>query len=232
MQHLSVDTAATALQQTPELSKFFGGNSESCFQATLAPRKDSSGNVTLRDAHAAAVVAGLNAAQPGRLNVIALEGNPGIGKTTAVTEFLSQQQEGYCFLYVSPRVVINRDVTNKLAQTFDGDPSGILTITSNAKLISAAPAWHIQEAARLNENLRRVDSAVVVNGVPNLIHPVCKYIFVTPEEEQAIDTDIVTSRRYKRSRNEREDSVQSQIQRGTKNVSNFCQEAAKAKSKR
>ena len=55
---------------------------------------------------AAAVVAGLNAAQPGLLNVIALEGvTPALGKTTAVTKFLAQQQEGYCFLYVSPRVV-------------------------------------------------------------------------------------------------------------------------------
>ena len=138
---------------------------------------------------------------------------PGIGKTTAVTKFLAQQQEGYCFLYVSPRVVINRDVTNKLARD-NGNPTGILTLTSNAKLIDAAPEWYAQQSAQSGEKPRRVDSAVVVDGIPHLVHPVCNTIFVSPEDEQAIDTNIVISRRYKRSRNEREDSVQSQIRPG------------------
>lgn len=214
MQPLAVEEAIASLQPTPELTNFFGDHPEAHLRSALQQRKVSDGNVSLRDAHAAAVVAGLNAAQPGRLNVIALEGNPGIGKTTAVTEFLSQQQQGYCFLYVSPRVVINRDVTNKLAYNDEGQPSGILTMTSNAKLIDAAAEWHAKAASQIGEKLRKVDSAVVVDGIANLQYPICNTVFVSPQEEQEIDTEIVASRRFKRSRNEREDSMQSQIRPG------------------
>ena len=214
MQPLSLEDALASLQHTPDLEEFFGGNPEPYLVSALNPRLSPEGRVTLRDAHAAAVVAGLKAAQPGRLNVIALEGNPGIGKTTAVTQFLSQQEEGYCFLYVSPRVVINRDVTTKLARNADGQQSGILTLTSNAKLISSAAQWYKEQAQHQQGQQLQIDSAVVVDGITNLNHPSCNTLFVSPEDEQKIDTNVVTSTRYKRPRNEREDSVQSQIRPG------------------
>jgi hypothetical protein len=214
MQLLSVEEVMAALDETPDLINFFDGIPQPFLAKALKPRIQAGGTVPLRDAHAAAVVAGLDAAQPGRLNVIALEGNPGIGKTTAVTQFLSQQEEGYCFLYVSPRVVINRDVTNKLAQTPDHLPSGILTLTTNAKLIGAAPQWYEKQYQELEGSKRQIDSAVVVDGVPNLHQPVCSTLFVSPQEEQDIDTEIVASTRYKQSRNEREDSMQSKVRPG------------------
>jgi len=67
------------------------------------------------------------------MNVIALEGNPGIGKTTAVRRYLEATNDGYLFIYVSPRVVLNRDVTESLARK-NGHSTGILTLTSNAQL--------------------------------------------------------------------------------------------------
>lgn len=213
MQPWSIEDAISGLQPNDELLQFFGKNLEADLRQSLIAQQNLQEQITLRDVHAAAVVAGLKTAQPGRLNVIALEGNPGIGKTTAVTQFLAQQQQGYCFLYVSPRVVINRDVTNKLARD-QGKPTSILTLTSNAKLIDAAPAWYAQQLAQSSQKPRRVDSAVVVDGIPQLVHPICNTIFVSPEDEQAIETNIVTSRRYKRARNEREDSVQLQIRPG------------------
>ena len=106
--------------------------------------------IPLRKVHEAAVIAGLNSAQTGKINVIALEGNPGIGKTTAVIKFLQNQSEGFMFLYVSPRVVINRDVTDKLAKK-DGNPSGILTLTSNADLIKLAPKWYKKQTGKQND---------------------------------------------------------------------------------
>lgn len=215
--YLSTKEVLSGLQQNSELVEFFGQNPEAALQQALISQENSSEQRTLRDAHAAAVVAGLNAAQRGRLNVIALEGNPGIGKTTAVTQFLSQQQEGYCFFYVSPRVVINRDVTHKLARC-QGQPSGILTMTSNAKLINAAAEWHSQQSTQSREETRKIDSAVVVDGVPNLVLPYCNTLFVSPEDEQSIDTNIISPRRYKQSRNEREDTVQSRNRPGVLKV--------------
>jgi hypothetical protein len=214
MQALSVEDALSSLESTDALEAFFDGDSRSAITTALKQRLSPTGEVTLRDAHAAAVVAGLAAAQPGRLNVIALEGNPGIGKTTAVTKFLAQQNEGYCFLYVSPRVVINRDVTAKLAHNDEGQPSGILTLTSNAKLISSAAPWYEKKIYTPGTKKLQIDSAVVADGVAELKHPICNTLFVTPQEEQDIDTEIVASRRYKRARTEREDSMQSKTRPG------------------
>ncbi|MGK7927063.1 MAG: hypothetical protein AB4290_17770 [Spirulina sp.] len=104
----------------------------------------------MRSVHAATVEAGLTAAQKEQLNVIALEGNPGIGKTTAVVSFLKQQAEGFLFLYASPRVVINRDVTHKLARE-DNKPTGILTLTTNAKLIGFAEKYNRQNLSATRE---------------------------------------------------------------------------------
>ncbi|MBD2110348.1 MULTISPECIES: helicase [Cyanophyceae] len=214
MQALSVEDALSSLESTDALEDFFDGDPRPAITTALKQRLSPTGDVTLRNTHAAAVVAGLTAAQPGRLNVIALEGNPGIGKTTAVTQFLSQQDEGYCFLYVSPRVVINRDVTAKLAHNDEGQPSGILTLTSNAKLISSAASWYEQKIHTPGTKKLQIDSAVVADGVAELNHPICNTLFVTPQEEQDIDTEIVASRRYKRARTERADSMQSKTRPG------------------
>ncbi len=45
-----------------------------------------------------------------------LTGNPGIGKTTAISNFLKQSQilkEGFLFLYISPRIQVNLDIIEK-----------------------------------------------------------------------------------------------------------------------
>lgn len=214
MQALSVEDALSSLESSDALEDFFGSDPQPAITNALNQRLSPIGEVTLRNAHAAAVVAGLAAAQPGKLNVIALEGNPGIGKTTAVTQFLAQQTEGYCFLYVSPRVVINRDVTAKLAHNDEGQPSGILTLTSNAKLIGSAAQWYGQKVYTPGSKKLQIDSAVVADGVAELKHPICNTLFVTPQQEQDIDTEIVASKRYKRARTEREDSMQSKTRPG------------------
>ena len=58
-----------------------------------------------------------------------------------MVKFLEKQSEGFMFLYISPRVVINRDVTDKLAKN-NGNYSGIATLTTNANLINLAPKWY------------------------------------------------------------------------------------------
>ncbi|MEP1079578.1 hypothetical protein NDI52_29655 [Leptolyngbya sp. PL-A3] len=209
MQLVACDEAIAAVEETRELIEFFGGNSpKACITEAFQQQNPQNNQLPLRGIHAAAVIAGLRAAQVGQLNVLALEGNPGIGKTTAVTQFLKQQRNGYLFLYVSPRVVINRDVTTKFAQD-KGEPSGILTVTTNSKLIAAAPQWYEEQRAKQGSENRVVDSAVVVDGVAGLAKPVCNTVFVTPDEEHQIDCNIVTSARFKRSRSEREDRVES-----------------------
>jgi hypothetical protein len=197
--------ARDLVPNTMELAAFFGEPAPAALEPLLKARAKG-GNVTLRDIHAAAIVAAMGRSMPGRVNVIALEGNPGIGKTTAVREHLEKKLEGYLFLYVSPRVVINRDVTQSLARK-GGEPSGILTITTNAALISSAPRWHMNEVNAGRAKRKQVDGAVVVDGVPTLMKPNGAILVISPEDEQEIEAAHAGSRIGKTTISENEDIV-------------------------
>ena len=99
------------------------------------------GVTTLRDVHAVAIRQAILAAGTGHITVIGAEGFPGIGKTTAVMSALKALDGGFLWLYASPRLVINGKVTREMAHLPDGSLSGILTLATNAKLISGAGAW-------------------------------------------------------------------------------------------
>ncbi|MDJ0796134.1 MAG: helicase-related protein [Calothrix sp. MO_167.B12] len=210
IQEFSPKSALDNIEITESLHKFFDGSPQVHFQSVFQHLPEQT---PLRKIHEAAVITGLKSAQTGKVNVIALEGNPGIGKTTAVINFLETQSEGFMFFYLSPRVVINRDVTAKLANK-DGNPSGILTITTNANLIASAPKWYAEKVQKKGEKQHPVDSAVVVDGITKLNHPDGSIIFLTPEQEHEIDCNIITSNRFKRTRNEREDTVESKSRPG------------------
>ena len=64
----------------------------------------------LRNAHAQLIVKALQSDE----SYIFLTGNPGIGKTTAIAKFLSSHiDDGFLFLYVSPRKQVNLDIIEK-----------------------------------------------------------------------------------------------------------------------
>lgn len=208
MQLINLETVLKNVKLTPEIEKFFGSNPKTAIQKVLHQKAKGSSKIPLRNAHAAAIIAGLNHTPFGEMRAIALEGNPGIGKTTAVIEFLRDQKQGFAFLYVSPRVVINRDVTSKFAQNETGEKTGILTLTTNAKLINTAPKWYEQQS-NSDPSRAKKDSAVVIDGCEFLTKPQGSILYVTPAEEQVIDTEITRSRRHKQSLNERTDRMTS-----------------------
>jgi Helicase conserved C-terminal domain len=68
-------------------------------------------DLDLKNAHAELITQELNSNN----QYIFLTGNPGIGKTTAIANFLKKYaQEGFLFFYVSPRKQVNLDIINKL----------------------------------------------------------------------------------------------------------------------
>jgi hypothetical protein len=206
MQKFSVAKAIDMVADTPALEEFLGRPAKLALGEAFA-EYDGGDGVPLRDLHAAAVVAGMQRAVPGQLNVIALEGNPGIGKTTAVRKHLGKKKEGYLFLYVSPRVVINRDVTESLARQ-DGQPTGILTVTTNADLIASAPRWHLEQVKQGKAERRYIEGAVVADGVLNLVKPEKSTILVIdPETEHQIEANLAASRLEKSTLSENEDKV-------------------------
>lgn len=68
--------------------------------------------ITLRDANTIAIQQELS----GSCRYLFLTGNPGIGKTTAVVNFLcarAKHGEGFLFFYISPRLCVNEDTIKK-----------------------------------------------------------------------------------------------------------------------
>jgi hypothetical protein len=203
----SVEDATARIEETAALTQYFGSSPRAAIGKALLEFAAGAEKLSLRDVHAGAVVAGLECAKPGRLNVLALEGNPGIGKTTALRRYLAKKPEGYLFLYVSPRVVINRDVTEGMGRNRDGSPTGILTVTTNAPLIAAAERWHKQQVELGLDTKRTIDGAVVADGVAELVKPTGSMLVLTPEEEAKIDAEHAASRVRKDTLSEHEDLV-------------------------
>lgn len=198
--------ARAMVDDTGPLTDFFGVPAPDALSPFLKERAIA-GRVSLRDIHASAIVAGMRRSVQGQVNVIALEGNPGIGKTTAVRQHLEKKVDGYLFLYVSPRVVINRDVNESLARK-DGKPSGILTVTTNAELIASAPRWHLNEVKAGRAKYKHVDGAVVADGVEHLNKPDGSVLVIRPEDEQEIEAAHAGSRIAKTTISESEDIVE------------------------
>lgn len=125
--------AITAVNHREKLDNFF--NSVGTVPAELMQELGLSGNMSLRDAHARLIEKALL----GKETYIFLTGNPGIGKTTAIANFLkSHLEEGFLFLYASPRKQVNLDIIEKFKDTNTGElcDKRILAINSHSDLIT------------------------------------------------------------------------------------------------
>lgn len=202
----SITDALTLVDESMESAEYFGKGAKAAIEPALL-ELSRSGEVTLRDLHAATIVAGLRSAPKGVVSIVALEGNPGIGKTTAVMRDLGARKDGYLFAYLSPRVVINREVTDKMARN-DGELTGTLTLTTNAELIASTERWYKAQVELGRAPKRRVQAAVVVDGVPDLQTPNGSTLFLTPEQEAEIESAHAGSRISKTTLSEHEDLVQ------------------------
>jgi len=93
-----------------------------------------SGTLTLRNAHAQLIEKALESAA----TYIFLTGNPGIGKTTAIANFLTAHvNDGFLFFYVSPRKQVNLDIIDKFKKPGTDDlwDDKILAINTYSDLI-------------------------------------------------------------------------------------------------
>lgn len=207
MMKIRLADAANLVDDTPSIVSYFGKSGRDAVMEAVKDQIKDAPEVSLRDLHAAATVAGIRRSIKGSMNVIALEGNPGIGKTTAVRRYLGETSDGYLFIYVSPRVVLNRDVTESLARA-NGDQTGILTLTSNAQLNAAAKRYHDSLVEQGLAKPRHIDGIVIADGVAGLSVPTSSSILIiTPEEETEIDSGHAGSTIAKKTLSELEDRV-------------------------
>ncbi|MGD1807666.1 hypothetical protein ACP6PL_19825 [Dapis sp. BLCC M126] len=85
-------------------------NSIDIISDKLAKKSGIKSESTLRDAHAELIQKALITDN----TFVFLTGNPGIGKTTAITKFLkSHLEEGFLLFYISPRTQVNLDLIDK-----------------------------------------------------------------------------------------------------------------------
>jgi hypothetical protein len=93
------------------------------------------GTINLRQAHAELIKKALVSEDI----YIFLTGNPGIGKTTAIVDFLKNHiDEGFLFFYVSPRKQVNLDIIEKFKNKETGKmcDDRLLAINSYSNLIA------------------------------------------------------------------------------------------------
>ncbi|MCW6034858.1 ATP-binding protein [Spirulina subsalsa FACHB-351] len=92
--------------------------------------------INLQDAHQELVMRSLS--PDNSRPFLFLTGNPGIGKTTAIAKFLQNHaDEGFLFLYASPRKQVNLDILEKFKKRHTQQlfQDGVFTLNSHANLI-------------------------------------------------------------------------------------------------
>ncbi len=119
---------------TETIDNFF--NSIDILPDDLAEKLNIPRGLTLRNAHAHLIINSLNSENL----YLFLTGNPGIGKTTAIANFLKKhKEEGFLFFYVSPRTQVNLDIIEKFKDSETGllCDNQIFCINTNADIIAS-----------------------------------------------------------------------------------------------
>lgn len=105
---------------------------------SLAKQLDVPSSLNLQQTHAALIQKALSSTDNNLF--VFLTGNPGIGKTTAISNFLKQEkilEEGFLFFYVSPRTQVNLDIVEKFTDSKSKllCDDRLITINTNSTLI-------------------------------------------------------------------------------------------------
>src|SRR6476661_2518583 len=131
---LTIGKSSTPVCNTERIDNF--ANSIDIISDKLADNLQISRGLHLRNAHAQLIVKALQSEE----TYIFLTGNPGIGKTTAIANFLKTHiDDGFLFFYVSPRKQVNLDIIEK----FKDKNTGLLCndrlfcINTNADIIKS-----------------------------------------------------------------------------------------------
>jgi hypothetical protein len=122
------------LPHTERIDNFV--NSIDIISDKLADDLQISRGLHLRNAHAELIVKALQSDE----TYIFLTGNPGIGKTTAIANFLkSHIEDGFLFFYVSPRKQVNLDIIEKFKDKNTGllCDDRLFCINTNSDIIAS-----------------------------------------------------------------------------------------------
>lgn len=109
-------------------------------------------------------------------DIYVLSGTPGIGKTTALRNILSEYDSGYLLVYISPRIQVNTELMTKFDPVNDANPlSGkaeMICMSTNAALIKAAECHRERPAVSCFAQHIPEDS---------------KFLFLHPEDAESLE---------------------------------------------
>ena len=132
---LAIDKNLTQpVYHTEQIDNFV--NSIDIISDKLADELQIDRGLHLRNAHAQLIVKALQSDE----TYIFLTGNPGIGKTTAIANFLKTHiNDGFLFLYVSPRKQVNLDIIEKFKDKNTGllCDNRLFCINTNSEIIAS-----------------------------------------------------------------------------------------------
>jgi len=131
---LAMGDKSTTVSHPERIEGF--ANSIDIISDELAAKLQVNTGLNLRDAHAELIVKALLSNE----TYIFLTGNPGIGKTTAIANFLkSHIDEGFLFFYVSPRQQVNLDIIEKFKDKNTGllCDNRLFCINTNSEIIAS-----------------------------------------------------------------------------------------------
>ncbi|MFM7364610.1 MAG: helicase-related protein [Cuspidothrix sp.] len=129
---ITPDTINILPRHTETITGFF--NSVSLIPSELVSQFNLTGNPNFRQGHNQLI----KRYSLSDNTYIFLTGNPGIGKTTAIVDFLTQyQNDGFLLLYVSPRKQVNLDIIEKFKDRKTGKlvDDRIFAINTHSNLI-------------------------------------------------------------------------------------------------
>ncbi|MTJ09745.1 helicase, partial [Anabaena sp. UHCC 0204] len=129
---ISPDTINILPTYTEKITEFY--NSVATVPPELISTLNLTGNPNFRQAHNQLIKQYLLS----KNTYIFLTGNPGIGKTTAIVDFLTQHKDdGFLLFYVSPRKQVNLDIIEKFKNHETGKlvDNRIFAINSHSHLI-------------------------------------------------------------------------------------------------
>ncbi|TVQ46415.1 MAG: helicase [Gloeocapsa sp. DLM2.Bin57] len=159
-QLLSISPRQTAAFSHQErLSNFANTAANISFELAQSLSLGDNSSLSLRNAHAELITQSLTS----EANYLFLTGNPGIGKTTAVVKFLKEHiPEGFLFLYISPRIQVNKDIIEKFKDKESGKlyDDRLFCLSSHSQLINNYGALRYQHivnyiAEKYPENFSR-----------------------------------------------------------------------------
>jgi hypothetical protein len=133
------DVHKIAYSETFKTPKDFSSTADNVPTNIMTEVGLADGTLTFRQAHTQLTRQALN----GNELLLFLTGHPGIGKTTAIVDYILDKQvlsEGILFFYFSPRTQVNYDIIEKVSEIQNGKrivkDDDLMCIYSNSTLIS------------------------------------------------------------------------------------------------